>query len=444
MNQEELKSYKTIYRHNRESSVKSWFIGIMIILVVFLLLPWTQNIKARGTITTLFQEDRPQELHSPIPGKIVRWWVKEGDYVKKGDTILQLSEIKSDYLDPNLVQRTQEQLEAKKEALRFYEEKIATATAQISALESARELKIEQLKNKISQLNNKLAAERAEQQAAITEFQLAKDQYERQQKMYADGLVSQTQLQQRNIAFQNAQAKKQVADNKIEQTLQELSITRLEQKSTLQDYTEKTNKVAGDRLQSQSQISATRGEVAKLENTLANYRIRNEMYLMLAPQDGQIVQAQKAGVGEIVKEGELISMIVPKQSKYAVELYVRPVDLPLISIGQTVRFQFDGFPAIVFSGWPNSSYGTFGGKIIAYESSISPNGLFRVLVTEDPNDRRWPEELKMGSGAQGIALLKDVPVWYELWRNINGFPPDYYKLKESESSSKTEHKDEEK
>jgi hypothetical protein len=33
----------------------------------------------------------------------------------------------------------------------------------------------------------------------------------------------------------------------------------------------------------------------------------------------------------------------------------------------------------------------------------------------------------MGTGAQGIALLKDVPIWYELWRNINGFPPDYYK-----------------
>jgi hypothetical protein len=139
-------------------------------------------------------------------------------------------------------------------------------------------------------------------------------------------------------------------------------------------------------------------------------------------------------------------MIVPMQSNYAVEMFVRPVDLPLVSIGQPVRFLFDGFPAIVFSGWPNSSYGTFGGRIVAYESSISPNGLFRVLVTEDPNDRKWPEQLKMGSGAQGIALLKDVPVWYELWRNINGFPPDYYKLKETNNTDKPKQKqpDEEK
>jgi multidrug resistance efflux pump len=444
MNQDELKSYKTIYRHNRESNVKRWFIGILVTLIGFMLLPWTQNIKARGTITTLYQEDRPQEIHSPIPGRILKWWVKEGDYIKKGDTILQLSEIKSEYLDPNLVLRTQEQLTAKLDALSSYQNKLKTASTQIEALNEIRTLKLEQLKKKISQLNNKLAGERADQIAAINEFSLAKDQYERQQKMYAEGLVSQTQLQQRSVAFQNAQAKKQVVDNKIEQTLEELNITRLEQKSTLQEYNEKISKTEGERFQSQSQIAVTDGEVAKLANTLANYSIRNDMYIITAPQDGQIVQAKRSGYGEIVKEGERITMIVPMQNNFAVELFVRPVDLPLISIGQTVRFMFDGFPAIVFSGWPNNSYGTFGGKIIAYESSISPNGLFRVLVIEDPNERNWPQQLKMGSGAQGIALLKDVPIWYELWRNINGFPPDYYKLKEPNSKDKSNTTDEEK
>jgi hypothetical protein len=63
---------------------------------------------------------------------------------------------------------------------------------------------------------------------------------------------------------------------------------------------------------------------------------------------------------------------------------------------------------------------------MAIENSISPNGMFRVLVVEDIKERPWPEQVKIGGGAQGIALLKNVPIWYELWRNINGFPPDYY------------------
>ena len=424
-----LKAFDAIYRSNRSSKVKYWFIGIMVFLVFFMFLPWTQNIKSKGTITTLKQEQRPQDINSMIPGKIEKWWVKEGDLVKKGDTILQISEIKEDYLDPNLMGRTEEQVQAKRENINYYLDKVNTVDSQIEALQISKKLKVAQLANKLKQLDNKLLGENAELKAAINDYKLAKDQYERQEKMFEEGLVSQTQLQQRNMAFQNAFAKNIVVENKLAQTQQEIINTRIEQNSIEQEYIEKESKAEGDKFQSMSQIESGKGEMAKLQNQLANYKIRNGMYVILAPQDGQIVQAKKGGIGEILKEGERITVIVPNHLDYAVEMFIKPIDLPLINIGQKVRFMFDGFPAIVFSGWPNSSYGTFGGKIVAFENTISPNGQFRVLVAEDTSDRKWPSQLKIGSGAQGITLLKDVMIWYELWRNINGFPPDYYKLK---------------
>ena len=150
------------------------------------------------------------------------------------------------------------------------------------------------------------------------------------------------------------------------------------------------------------------------------------MYVILAPQNGQVVQSKSAGIGEVIKEGERIITIVPGDAQLAVEMYVRPIDLPLIAKGQKLRFVFDGFPSIVFSGWPQSSYGTFGGEVVAIENTINKKGMFRVLVKEDSLDRKWPKELRIGSGAQAITLLKDVQIWYELWRNVNGFPPDYY------------------
>ncbi len=427
----QLKAYNTIYRNNKISKVKFWFIGIIIFLIIFLLLPWTQNIKSKGAITTLYQEQRPQDINSPIPGKIMKWWVKEGDFVKKGDTILKISEIKEDYLDPNLIGRTKEQLTAKKEGIEFYQNKANTASNQVNALIQSKVLKIEQLNNKLQQLDNKIKGEIAELQASENEYNLAKNQFERQQKMYDEGLVTQTQLQQRSVAFQNAQAKNIAASNKLAQTKQEITIVKIEKNSTEQEYAEKISKAEGDRFQSLSQVSTGQSEVAKLENSISNYIIRNGMYIILAPQDGQIIQANKAGIGEILKDGERITVIVPECKNYAVEMFVRPIDLPLINIGQKVRFMFDGFPAVVFSGWPQNSYGTFGGKIIAFENNISTNGLFRVLVVPDDKEKPWPYQLKIGSGAQGITLLKDVPIWYELWRNINGFPPDYYKLKDS-------------
>ena len=119
--------------------------------------------------------------------------------------------------------------------------------------------------------------------------------------------------------------------------------------------------------------------------------------------------------------------IIPQNIQLAAEIYIRPVDLPLVRKGEKVRLQFDGWPAIVFSGWPEASFGTFGGKVFAVESNISKNGLYRLLIQPDQNEAAWPEPLRVGSGVQGFSLLNDVPLWYELWRQLNGFPPDFYK-----------------
>lgn len=436
----QLKSLNQIYRHNKNSKVRYWFWGILLLLIIFMFLPWTQNIKSRGQVTTLFQNQRPQEVNSPIPGRIAKWYAKEGDYLSKGDTILQLTEIKEDYLDPNLVGRTKEQAEAKKQVIQSYQGKIKAGTNQIEALKNALDLKSKQLRVKVGQMENKILGEQAELEAATNEVALAKDQYTRQQKMYADGLVSQTQLQQRNVSYQNSLAKKISIENKLAQTRQELTQVMIEQNQIVQEYNEKISKAESERFQGMGQVAAGQGELAKLENQVVNYSIRNGMYYLLALQDGQMVQAKKGGIGEVVKEGERIATIVPTETAQAVELYIRPVDLPLISKGQKVRFIFDGFPAVVFSGWPNNSYGTFGGEVISYESNISDNNLFRIMVVPDSNERPWPSQLKIGAGAQGIALLKDVPIWYELWRNINGFPPDFYTIKQSKTNGSKDKK----
>ncbi|WP_312751038.1 HlyD family secretion protein [Epilithonimonas hominis] len=433
----ELQSVNQIYHFHKRSRVKRWFLFIFLGGIIVLFLPWTQNIKVQGNVSTLYQEQRPQQLNSPIPGKIIKWYVKNGDYVKKGDTLLQLSEVKEDYLDPLLVKRTEQQVDAKKGLQKYYEAKVGTTNSQLQALNSARDLKLSQLKVKISQLNNKLAGEEAELVAVNNELKMTSDQYERQKKMYDEGLVSLTQFQQRSVSYQNALAKKTATENKLAQTRQEIVNVSIEQNATIQDYNEKLSKTEGDRFQSMGQIEGSDGDIAKLENQVANYRARQGLYFVIASQDGQVVQINKAGIGEILKDGESIATIVPDKVDYAVEIYIKPVDLPLVKEGQRVMCIFDGFPAIVFSGWPNSSYGTFAGKVIAIENNISANGMFKALVIQDKNEKQWPPKIKMGTGVQGIAILNDVPIWYELWRNINGFPPDYYEVK-TEKSAKDE------
>jgi len=151
-----------------------------------------------------------------------------------------------------------------------------------------------------------------------------------------------------------------------------------------------------------------------------------------------INKAIKSGIGEAFKEGEKLVNIMPSNYELAVETYVRPIDLPLIHIGEKVRVQFDGWPAIVFSGWESVSYGTYGANVVAIENFISENGMYRVLLSPDVTDHEWPNGIRVGSGAKTIALLNDVPIWYELWRQLNGFPPSFYNPKKTDSKTKAE------
>lgn len=430
-------SYQNIYNINKTNKVSRVLIILLVGLVLCLFLPWTQNIRTKGNVTTLRQEQRAQGVTTIIPGRILKWYIKEGDIVNAGDTIAQLTEIKEDYLDPALISRTGEQLTAKEQSITYYQGKTVAQQNQITNLQSSLEIKTNQLKNKIQQQKVKIKSDSASLIAAKNDYNIANKQYTRQKDLYDQGLVSLTQLEQRNQSLQSFQARMIAAENNLTNSRQEVFITNLELSGAQQEYMEKMNKAQSEIMQSMTQIASGQGEVSKLKNQYSNYKNRAQLYFIIAPQNGQIVQAKKSGIGEIIKEGETIAEIVPTEMDYAVELFIEPLDIPLVNIGQSIRFVFDGFPAIVFSGWPAASYGTFGGEVVAIENAVSPNGKYRILVKENKNDKPWPKQLRLGAGAQAIALLKDVSIWYELWRNINGFPPDFYQSKSDVSKKKS-------
>ncbi len=423
-----LQAFEYVYQINHKRYTSKWVYGLLILLIVSMFLPWTQNIRSKGFVTTLRQEQRPQELNSQIPGKIIKWYVKEGDFVKAGDTLLQLAEVKDDYLDPNQLSRTQEQITANQDKAGFYTQKIGTAESQIQTLQEQRDLKISSLNNKLEQIERKIQSKNADVIAAKLEFENGDVQLQRAKIMWDEGAISKIDFERRNAVFIKSKAALTDKENELSNLRQDLIVNKLEVSTATQEYADKIFKAQGDQFSSRSEIAASEEKVASLNNKYQNLKQRAGYYFVLAPQGGQIIKAKKEGLNEIIKEGEMLLEIVPKNIAFAVEMFVPPLDVQLINIGQKVRFQFDGFPAIVFAGWPATSYGTFGGKVVAIETNRNNDGNFRVLVAEDTADRKWPPLLKIGTGSNGFALLKDVPVYYELWRNINGFPPEYYKL----------------
>ncbi len=402
-----------------------------ILLFLSMFLPWTQNIRSKGYVTTLKPNQRPQTIHSIIGGRIEKWFIQEGDFVKKGDTILFLSETKAEYMDPQLLGRTQQQIEAKQLAVESYMEKIKALDDQITALIKTKKLKIEQTHNYIKQAKLKIESDSIEYEASKTNYEIAKRQFDRTEKLHADGLKSLTELETRKLKMQETQAKMVGAENKLLTSQNSLINYQVELSSIENQYREKLSKTESDKYTAMSSLYDAEAVVSKMQNQYMNYSVRTGLYYVTAPQDGYITKAIRSGIGETVKDGADLVSIMPADFDLAVEMYVKPLDLPLLKVGDKVRFMFDGWPSVVFSGWPNVSFGTFGGKVVAIDNFISTNGKYRILVARDENDVEWPKQLRVGAGADGIALLKDVPVWYEIWRQLNGFPPDYYHTESS-------------
>jgi membrane fusion protein, adhesin transport system len=438
----ENKVLSKIYQHSYQKKTRHLVYYILLIGIGIMFLPWTQTIDSTGKVTTINPEDRPQTIPSRIAGRIEKWYVNEGDLVKKNDTIAFISEVKEDYFDPQLIGRTQSQLKAKESSIISYEQKINSIDVQIDAINASFILKTQQAKNKVIQSKAKLASDSADFVAVSNNYKISEEQFSRFEDLLAKGIISKTDYENRKAKLQEFLSKKVASENKWNNAKADLLNAYIELNSIRQDYNEKLMKSESDKFSALSMLYDAEAGLTKMQNQLSNYTIRNSYYYVTAPQDGFITKSYVQGVGEIVKEGSPLISIVPNNVGLSVEFFIDPIDVPLIHKGANVQLTFDGWPAFVFSGWPGVSFGTYHAKVVAIDKVISDNGKFRVLAVK--SSQEWPEIIQVGGGVKALVMLQDVPVIYELWRKANGFPPEFYQEFSPKKQSEKKSKDEEK
>lgn len=399
---------RTLRTHTGTRVLARFLVSVLLLFMLLLFLPWQQNIRGVGQVTALSPANRPQTVETVIAGRIQNWFVREGDLVKKGDTIVSISEVKEKYFDPQLLVRLKQQIVAKERSLDAKNKKAEALQRQITALQEAMRLKVEQ--------------SRAKLEAEKVKYQNAENQFHRNKKLYEAGNIPLTKFQDVEYKFQGSQA--------------EYLSAKIELDRTQAEYQDKISKAESDLSNTRAEAFDTEVDILKSRNEFTNTEVRSGQYQILAPQDGYIVKAVKAGIGETIKEGDAICTIMPEASDVAVEMYVKAMDVPLINKGRKVRIQFDGWPALQFSGWPSVSVGTFGGEVKVIDYVNSKPGEFRILVVPDTKGESWPAQLRVGSGTKGWVMLDSVPVWYELWRQLNGFPPSLYEAPSTAFDSK--------
>lgn len=431
-----------LYENKAARYLSYWLVGLFLLVIVCMFLPWQQNVRAYGEVTAFSPKDRPQKVYATVPGQIQEWNIQEGQLVEKGDTLVVVSEIKSEYFDPNIIARKRSQIEASEESIGQLFDKIRSIDRQIDAMEEGLSISLRKARNKIKDAKYKVQADSADVQAAQLNYLTADTQYIREKSLYKEGIKSLTDLENKKMKMQETQAKLQAAQNKL-QISQNSYLNSIMQLTSIEaEYNDKISKAISEKNSTLSYINEAESKLTKMQIDLTNLEMRRAYYIITAPQKGYIVKSNRSGIGEILKEGDPLLTIMPYEPEMATEIYVSATDLPLLSKGDEVRIRFDGWPALVFSGWPNASLGTFGGKIQVIDYVNSYGNYYRVLVTPDPKAEQWPEQIRIGSGVYAWAMLEDVPIWYEIWRQLNGFPPDISPEKLSQQQKRPGKKEE--
>ncbi len=439
---------------------KILFILLVGTILVMTCAPWQQSISGTGSVLAYAPDERQQVLQAPIKGRIVSWGegIHENAEVTAGQVIAEIRDLDEGYLarldqqvlnSEQAVTAVRQQLLANHRALEQALLVVQSYAAQVAAYRTVKTETIAAQDAYIEMTNKKIQAEQqqlAEYEAALPQLE---EEFKRTQTLELEGNVSLQKKQEVERKLSEARAKVSramayvaAAQAELEAKLRERS-AKIEKAQVDIDYAEgMLRKSESEVSKAESDIAKAEQELSKNEKELVEMQVkvaRQQNQQVTAPIDGFLVQINANAGTAILKEGDPICTIVPRTSDRSVQVWLNGNDAPLVEPGRHVRLQFEGWPAVQFAGWPSVAVGTFGGTVASIDSTDDGMGRFRVLIRPDPTDQPWPEDryLRQGVRANGWVLLDRVPLWYEVWRRLNGFPPVISDQGKSDSGSKT-------
>lgn len=381
--------------------------------------PWQQTVTGEGYVVAYAPRERQQTLEATIEGRIIRWneELVENARVAKGDFIAEVRDIDDQYSA-----RLQGQLENTSAILESSKKIVEATEGQLNAyrrvqteVEAAQNAYVQSAMQKVSAAEQKLAIA----EAAIPQLKAA---FDRAKELQAAGNIALEKLQEIERKLLESQGK-------VKEESANLSAARAELMGKQSDREAYIHKAAADVSYYEGALDKAKAEVSKADKEMHDMEskvARQNTQQITAPFDGYIVHISSNGGSQLVKKGDPICTLVPYTKDRAVQIWLDGNDAPLVEAGRHVRLQFEGWPAIQFAGWPSVAVGTFGGTVVSVDMVDNGKGKFRCQILPDATDsEHWPEErfLRQGVRANGWVLLEQVPLWFEVWRKLNGFPP---------------------
>ena len=405
-------------------------LAIKLLLVVALLIafvPWTQTITTTGQLSAYSPYERPQDIEAQITGRINKWHVFEGVRVKQGDLILELSDIDPLFMAPDLLSLLEQRKTALEQNRQAALDRAAQLEKRIKEMQNLVKAAVPSAEARVVEAENKVREAEQNVAAAKIAVDTAALNVDRHKQLAERGLVSQRELE---LAIQAAIATKaelQGAEAALQAAKQGMRALSFGRDQISADVVQRLLDAEASRAGAFADAARATDQLADVSLRLSNITQRRIASRTYAPIDGTVVRMAEVGPGETVRPGDKLLRISPLSADKAAELWADGLDSPLLNVGRKVRLLFFGIPAIPLPAWPELMAGTYGGVIKVVDQVDDGKGNFRFWVVPDPEDRPWPEQshVRQGTKVMGWVILNRVPLWYELWRRVNLFPPDY-------------------
>jgi len=342
-------------------------IPIMVMFVVFII--WAsfsqldEVVRGDGKVVPSGQTKVLQHLEGGIVSRIL---VQEGDLVKKGDTIYELSQA---FFTADLQTKD-----------------IRLKSLQARALRIMSEVNLEEdlifPDNIVHKIPNIVENEREiflqDTQSNMQKIQIEEDKLKQK-------ILKQTELKSKlenlNLELRLARENMKILDNMYKKRVisKQKYLKELQQKQTLvtkvantrnsipiveQEINESLSKVksvkAGIKSKLLKEYSKVQVEISTLQQSAIANKDRDNRKAIVSPVDGTIQKLYFYTVGGIIKPGDKVAEVTPKNDSLIIEARIKTSDRALVYSGQDVK--------IAITAYDTSKYGLLKGKVLFISS----------------------------------------------------------------------------
>jgi len=400
---------------------------VLLFLLIIIFVPWTQTVTVTGQMSAYTPYERPQDIEAQITGRIKKWHVFEGDQVKEGDLILELEDNDPNFMSPHLLAFLDQRKKALEKAQHAALTRVDQLDKRIVEMRNLVKVAVPSAEARVVEAGNKVREAYQKVEAAKIAATTAVLNVERHKQLSKRGLVSQRELELTIQAETASQAELEGARANLQGAEDAMKSLRFGRDQVSAEMLQRLLDAEAGRDASVAEAAKVGDQLADVSLRLSNAEQRRLAGKILAPIAGTVVKMAKAGVGETVRQGDTLIRLSPTSTDKAIEMTADGLDAPLLNVGRKVKILFYGIPAIPLPAWPELMAGTYSGVIKVIDQVDDGKGNYRFWVVPDPDDRPWPEQshVRQGTKTMGWVILNRVPLWYELWRRFNLFPPDY-------------------